>query len=44
MPKQQTPKKDVIRKDKKVREDMTEKEINKSVEDSFPASDPPGRY
>lgn len=30
--------------DRKLRENLTEKQIDKMVEDSFPASDPPSTY
>lgn len=30
--------------DKKMREDLSEKQIDKTVKDSFPASDPPSTY
>lgn len=33
-----------IREDKEVREHMSERELDKVVEDTFPASDPPARY
>lgn len=33
-----------IRKDKKLREALSEKQIDKMVSDSFPASDPPSTY
>lgn len=33
-----------IRSDKKIRENMSEKQIDKMVKDSFPASDPPSTY
>lgn len=32
------------RMDKKIREHLTEKQIDKMIEDSFPASDPPSTY
>jgi len=33
-----------IRKDKRLRNHMSERQIDKMVEDSFPASDPPSTY
>ena len=32
------------RQDKEMREQQTEEEIDKTLKDSFPASDPPGNY
>jgi hypothetical protein len=32
------------REEKEMRENLTEKEIDKTLEDSFPASDPPAWY
>ena len=32
------------KKDRKLRENLSEKKIDKMVEDSFPASDPPSTY
>lgn len=37
-------KKDNIEEEKKIRENLTEKQIDKMVKDSFPASDPPSTY
>ncbi len=37
-------KKKTLQEDKKIREDLTEKKIDKMVKDSFPASDPPSTY
>lgn len=34
----------VVKKEKELRENLTEKEIDDMVEDSFPASDPPSTY
>ena len=34
----------VVKKEKELRENLTEKEIDNMVEDSFPASDPPSTY
>ena len=31
-------------KSRKIREDLSEKQVDKMVEDSFPASDPPSTY
>jgi hypothetical protein len=31
-------------KDKKQRENMSEKQVDKMIKDSFPASDPPSTY
>jgi hypothetical protein len=36
--------KDTIRRDKKMRKNINEKQIDKTLKDSFPASDPPGGY
>lgn len=36
--------KECIREDKVLREQLTEKQIDKMVENSFPASDPPSTY
>lgn len=36
--------KSVIRKDKKLRDELSEKQIDKMLSDSFPASDPPSTY
>jgi hypothetical protein len=33
-----------LQQDKKLREELTEKQIDKMVMDSFPASDPPSTY
>ncbi|MCE3255775.1 MAG: hypothetical protein K0R25_1269 [Rickettsiaceae bacterium] len=38
------PKKNHIKEEKEVRENLTEKQIDKMVKDSFPASDPPSTY
>jgi hypothetical protein len=35
---------DYIRKDKKLRDHLSEKQIDKMIMDSFPASDPPCTY
>lgn len=35
---------DCIHADRKVRENLTERKIDKTLEDSFPASDPPAWY
>lgn len=32
------------RDDKQLREDLSEKQVDRMVEDSFPASDPPSTY
>lgn len=37
-------KKDNVEEEKKIRENLTEKQIDKMVKDSFPASDPPSTY
>lgn len=34
---------EIIKKDKAVREHQSEKQLDETVEDSFPASDPPPR-
>jgi len=41
---QKRPPKHVVREAKEIREHLTESEIDKTLKDSFPASDPPGRY
>lgn len=33
-----------VREDKAVREHLSERQIDKMIEDSFPASDPPSSY
>lgn len=38
------PRKEVIQADKEVRESMTEKQLDKMIVDTFPASDPPSTY
>ncbi len=38
------PLKKVVEEEKRVREELTEKEIDKMVDDTFPASDPPSTY
>lgn len=37
-------KKDNVEEEKKIREHLTEKQIDSMVKDSFPASDPPSTY
>ncbi len=37
-------KKTSAQKDRQIRENMSEKKIDKMVKDSFPASDPPSTY
>lgn len=37
-------KKDHVEEEKQIRENLTEKQIDKMVKDSFPASDPPSTY
>jgi hypothetical protein len=36
--------KDCVRKEKAIRDNMTERQIDKVLEDTFPASDPPAWY
>jgi hypothetical protein len=43
-PLEQTEQKDVIKKDKKIRQRQTEEQLDKTLKDSFPASDPPSSY
>jgi hypothetical protein len=33
-----------VQQSRKIREDLTEEQIDKSLKDSFPASDPPSTY
>jgi hypothetical protein len=42
--KNQPLKRDCVRKDKRIRTYLNEKQIDKMLEDSFPASDPPSTY
>lgn len=37
-------KKDFVECDKEQRENMSQKQIDKTIKDSFPASDPPSTY
>jgi hypothetical protein len=41
---QQKDQKDAAQKSKKMREHQTEDQIDKTLKDSFPASDPPSTY
>lgn len=40
----QTPLEECVKKDIELRENLSEKQIDKMVEDTFPASDPPSTY
>ena len=33
-----------VKKDKEIRDNLTEKQVDKSIQDSFPASDPASTY
>lgn len=35
---------EIAKKSRKIRESLSEKEIDKMIKDSFPASDPPSTY
>lgn len=37
-------KRDIVKDEKEIRENLSEKKIDKMVKDSFPASDPPSTY
>lgn len=36
--------KDAVKQDKRLRDNLSEKQIDHAIEDSFPASDPPSTY
>ena len=38
------PKKNNLKEERKIREKLTEKQTDKMIKDSFPASDPPSTY
>lgn len=40
----QTPRKECIQAEKEMRERLNERQIDKMIYDSFPASDPPSTY
>lgn len=37
-------KKEIAKDDRKIRDDLKEKELDKIIKDGFPASDPPSTY